>query len=145
MSIDAGEGQRIRHMFQGFALIVGGFVGSAAMQDAHAKIDFLPDAIQWICKLTDEGLQCWDSGHWGDARLVDQCGDDRPIDAEGGGEGVLVLRDPSHLETHVVLVYSGRALVPNAGPDGRDAFVLWAVADRGLLRDGFEACRQFIR
>lgn len=149
MRNDAGEGQRNRPQNQARGLRRGGIVGAlmalGMAGPAAAKIEFLPDSIQWICRLANGQMACWDAGHAGDARLVDQCGDARAIDAEGDAAGVLVLRDPAYEDTHVVLPYTGRAIVGGAGPDGRPALVLWADPDRALLSDGFEACRQWIR
>lgn len=112
---------------------------------AEAKIDFLPDSVQWICSTSDGELACWDTGHAGNARLVDQCDDDREIDTEGPGSGLLILRDPAYEDTHVLIAYTARALVPNGGPDGRAALVFWTDPGRSLLSNGFEACRQWIR
>jgi hypothetical protein len=139
---DAGEGQRIREWIQGLAVVLGGLVGSG---QAVAKIPFLPDSVQWICSTSDGELACWDTGHAGNARLVDQCDDNREIDTEGPGSGLLILRDPAYEDTHALIAYTGRALLPNGGPDGRDALVFWTDPGRALLSNGFEACRQWIR
>jgi len=146
---DAGEGQRQSLTNQRLAIRCGRFVGSVAAVlmaagGVQAKQELLPDDIQFVCAGQLSPSTCWDNGHAGNARLIDQCGDDRYITEGGAGAGVLVLRDPAYEDTYLVLPYVARVLVPEA-LDGRPALVLTAPAGGSLLRDGFERCRQWIR
>lgn len=142
MGNDAGEGQRIRKVFQVLAVVCGGFVGSAA-----AKQELLPDDVQWVCDGSTVPATCYDTGHAGDARHLLQCTDMRDISATGHGLGTIVLRDPAYTETHVVLHYADRTLLAAGGPDGRPALVLWQVAEPAgrMFGDGFEPCREYMR
>lgn len=110
----------------------------------QAKQELLPEDIQWVCAGQLAPATCWDTGHAGNARLIDQCGDGRYITDGGAGAGVLVLRDPAYQETHLALPYVARVLVPE-GPEARPALVLIAPPGGPLLLDSFESCRQWIR
>jgi len=139
MSIDAGEGQRIRHMFQGFALIVGGFVGSAG---AAADGTPMPAGLVWVCAYDDERVQCFDT-HFESPVIVD-CGNPRALTAYEGGSGTMIVWDAAGKAHH--FAYGSRSYNARGGPGNLD--VLRLFPDDGVIfgsKGDFEHCEAHIR